>query len=225
MPKISDIQRRAGFLFWWNRRKEADAMATAEFLKTVDVTKGRLSQLLNADEPFGEGAAERIERAYGLPDGYFRELGLSIEQGNISHIAVDHGHIRHPPTFEGGDLTDFAVTTCVLPLLSWGEVHLMLDTEAIQKISESKLIPLATDRDRGPRSKLVEMPDDSLGPRILKGDWLEFDPDLLPAPGRIVLVKSASRIYAIRRYDELFMNQNNLSVIACCRRWYPKPEI
>jgi hypothetical protein len=43
----------------------------AEFLKTSGLTKGRLSQLLDPNEPFGDTAARNLESRLELEPGYF----------------------------------------------------------------------------------------------------------------------------------------------------------
>lgn len=44
------------------------------FLKTTKLSKGRLSQLLDPDEPFGEVAARNLEKRLRLDPGYFDTL-------------------------------------------------------------------------------------------------------------------------------------------------------
>ncbi len=41
------------------------------FLKAAGITKGRLSQLLDPDEPFGDTAARNLENRLSLEPGYF----------------------------------------------------------------------------------------------------------------------------------------------------------
>lgn len=41
------------------------------FLKDADITKGRLSQLLDPELPFGDVAARNLETRLELPPGYF----------------------------------------------------------------------------------------------------------------------------------------------------------
>lgn len=45
-----------------------------KFLKAAGITKGRLSQLLDPDEPFGEVAARNLEERLQLPPGYFDSM-------------------------------------------------------------------------------------------------------------------------------------------------------
>lgn len=43
----------------------------AAFMKSAELTKGRVAQLLDKDEPFGDVAAQRLQEKLGLPKGYF----------------------------------------------------------------------------------------------------------------------------------------------------------
>lgn len=45
-----------------------------QFLKAAGITKGRLSQLLDGDEPFGDVAARRLEDRLDLEPGYFDKM-------------------------------------------------------------------------------------------------------------------------------------------------------
>ena len=45
-----------------------------EFLKQTGLTKGRLSQLLDPDVPFGETAARNLEQRLELDPGYFDQM-------------------------------------------------------------------------------------------------------------------------------------------------------
>jgi hypothetical protein len=44
------------------------------FLEQSGLTKGRLSQLLDKDEPFGDRAARNLEERLQLPPGYFDSM-------------------------------------------------------------------------------------------------------------------------------------------------------
>ena len=44
------------------------------FLKASELTKGRLSQLLKPDQPFGDVAARNLEERLQLPPGFFDEM-------------------------------------------------------------------------------------------------------------------------------------------------------
>lgn len=50
------------------------------FLTASGLTKGRLSQLLKANEPFGDNAARNLEERLQLPDGYFDSLDERTQQ-------------------------------------------------------------------------------------------------------------------------------------------------
>jgi hypothetical protein len=50
------------------------------FLKATDLSKGRLSQLLDPKLPFGEVAARNIEARLDLPPGYFDAMDVRSVQ-------------------------------------------------------------------------------------------------------------------------------------------------
>lgn len=209
--KDTDSLRRIGFTQWFNARVLRDGSRN-DFMGATGYSKGRVTQLLDESKPFGEDAASRIEDAYQLGSGYFLDLGRKIEQGDWAGFGTitlsGDGLPEEVPDKKAG-----------LPLLSWGQAHLMTLENTAEPLIACEQIA-TYEAPRGPRTKLVRMPDDSLGPRILRGDLLEFDPDLAPTSGRIVLLRSPAGTFAIRRFDALFVEQNNLTVIASCERWH-----
>lgn len=64
----------------------------AKFCEEAKITKGRLAQLLDEDQPFGDAAARNLCESLDLPDGYFsREISSTpviVNPGfNFSHEA------------------------------------------------------------------------------------------------------------------------------------------
>jgi hypothetical protein len=75
---MKDDRRRARFLAWFLATyREDSASARSRFMadsaRTGDpaYTKGRVSQLLDPRQPFGERAAENVAQRFGLPADYF----------------------------------------------------------------------------------------------------------------------------------------------------------
>ena len=60
----------------------------AEFLKASGLSKGRLSQLLDANEQFGDAAAANLARRLDLPDGYFDEPPPEYDEYTERAIAL-----------------------------------------------------------------------------------------------------------------------------------------
>lgn len=52
----------------------------AAFCAAADITNGRLTQLLDPDQPFGDTADQNLRDKLGLPDGFFTRTGAVIEQ-------------------------------------------------------------------------------------------------------------------------------------------------
>lgn len=65
---MDSTQRRARLVALIDKRFKGDRQA---FLKKADLSKGRLTQLLDADEAFGERAARSLEKRLGLPNLWF----------------------------------------------------------------------------------------------------------------------------------------------------------
>lgn len=54
------------------------------FLKKSGLTKGRLSQLLDASEPFGDVAARNLAERLELPPGYFDQMDAQTLQWAVA---------------------------------------------------------------------------------------------------------------------------------------------
>ncbi len=66
----------------------------SKFCAEADITNGRLSQLLDPKEPFGDVAAKNLAEKLALPEGYFdRDEGSTgfgrPKSGSLSAIALD----------------------------------------------------------------------------------------------------------------------------------------
>lgn len=73
-----DDQRRARFLEWFRAHMGEGPDARAKFMRRTGYTKGRVSQLFNPAEPFGERVAAAIAERLGIPpDSFF--TGSSLE--------------------------------------------------------------------------------------------------------------------------------------------------
>lgn len=58
------------------------------FLKRSGLTKGRLSQLLDPDEPFGDVAARNLAERLQLPAGYFDTMDAQTLQWAVAFDAL-----------------------------------------------------------------------------------------------------------------------------------------
>ncbi len=87
-----------------------------------------------------------------------------------------------------------------MPLLSWGRVDLMLEVNSSLAGAEGVEFVDVEGEEVGPRTKFVDMPDDSMSPKIQQGDRLVLEPDWEAEPGEIVLVKDKHSNHYIRTY-------------------------
>lgn len=62
-------------------------------MKKSGLTKGRLSQLLDPDEPFGEVAARNLEGRLTLPPGYFDQMDAQTLRWAVNFDALPQ-HIK-----------------------------------------------------------------------------------------------------------------------------------
>ena len=91
------------------------------------------------------------------------------------------------------------VLTSQLPLLPWGQVDLMLEPNICLVGMDGVEFVDAESETVGPRTKFVTMPDDSMSPRIERGDRLTIEPDWTAEPGEIALVRDKDGEHYIRR--------------------------
>lgn len=102
---------------------------------------------------------------------------------------------NNPVTFSG--------TTLKIPLLSWGRIELMSELNDVLTGVEGVEFVDADGQEIGPKTKSVDMPDDSMSPRIERGDRLTLEPGWQPEPGEIVLIKDGSGAHYIRRFKHV----------------------
>lgn len=72
---MSDESRRAAFRSFYERHYRGDR---ARFLEKTGYSKARLTQILNANEPFGEEAASNVAARLGLDPEYFNRAAAEL---------------------------------------------------------------------------------------------------------------------------------------------------
>lgn len=98
--------RRRRFLDWYARTYPADSSGRAKFMRDTarpglpPLTKGRVSQLFDDDEPFGERAARSLAERLGLDPDYFeRDHGIDLiatdGNGNVTLAQVKAASPTH----------------------------------------------------------------------------------------------------------------------------------
>jgi len=109
---MSDQQRRAAFLAYFHEKLRGDRQ---RLIEKAGITKGRVTQLMNPAEPFGEKAArtlgEKLEPRdpliflRGVPQQMHPHEGGAPSAGiPLPAHAVSHLPFNDPPTFKWEDL-------------------------------------------------------------------------------------------------------------------------
>ena len=133
-----------------------------------------------------------------------RNIGERLARGieerlGIARYALDD---RNQPATTGvvtaGTGRTAGVTKSVMevPVLVWADVYKMLNLE--NTALRQKAPHLETFAVCSPRSKFLEMPDDSMAPDISPGDHLLIDPTEAPRAGDVVLVRLPSGEHFVR---------------------------
>jgi SOS-response transcriptional repressor LexA len=136
---------------------------------------------------------------------------IAQASGQVSHGEKNNPLERMPTHPSVGDrLAQYNVqpahqsaTTMRIPLLSWGRIDQMLESnESLLGSSDVEFVE-AEGESVGPRTKFIEMPDDSMAPKIMRGDRLTIEPDWVPEPGEVVLIKDGHGAHHIRIYRQI----------------------
>lgn len=131
--------------------------------------KSYLSQLLNGKTSFGERAARRIERTYGMRDHWLDSVGIDA------------------PSEDFAGIDD-------IPLLSWsqaGEWDRICSTPARRSLNK-----LPTTYRASRRTYALRVRDDSMEPKFPEGSHLIIEPDETPRPGQFVIVREPGTVEA-----------------------------
>lgn len=78
------------------------------FCVAAGITKGRLSQLLDTREAFGEAAARNLERSIGLPNLFLDAPNLQLNHPEKLPVQVD------PPAKQAGEASATAMEIALL---------------------------------------------------------------------------------------------------------------
>ena len=76
-----------------------------EFAKAIGKSKGRISQMLDPNEPFGENAARSICEAMGLPPRHF-EQSFGIDTPNVTELDPQRTRVPLISWIQAGELSD-----------------------------------------------------------------------------------------------------------------------
>ena len=119
--------------------------------------------------------------------------------------AYPHSDENHPTSLLATEprfnkYVTFSGTTLKIPLLSWGRIDLMSEANEKLELCDGVEFVDADGEEIGPKTKFVDMPDDSMSPRLEEGDRLTLEPDWSPESGEIVLIRDKSGAHYIRHY-------------------------
>lgn len=172
-----DAHRKQRLQVLINTRFSGDRAA---FGKEVELSKGRVSQLLDPDEPFGERAAGSLVEKLRLPDRWF-------DQGATNVSAADAGTRRIP----------------VISPIQAGNFREVVDAFAMGG-GESYI---TTDLDSSPYTFALKIEGRSMLPDFTEGDRVIIDPDVRPNSGDFVVARDRKggatfKKYRLRGSDE-----------------------
>ncbi len=93
-----------------------------------------------------------------------------------------------------------ALTTMLIPLLTWSQVtlvNLYNDDEALNLAPRVVATSKSTKR-----TKHLQVPDDAMHPTLQVGDSVQVEPGVEAVPGDVVLVKDAKRRHYLREFRD-----------------------
>lgn len=143
------------------------------FADAIGLSKGRVSQLLDAEQAFGERAARSYAEKLGLPVNWF-------EQGASNVLTAQVGG-RRIPVISGIAAGSFRE---VVDAFAMGEGH---DT-------------LFTDMELSPYSFALKIDGRSMLPEFVEGDVVVIDPDVRPQSGDFVAARNAKGGATFKKY-------------------------
>jgi SOS-response transcriptional repressor LexA len=143
------------------------------FGEAVGLSKGRVSQLLDEDEAFGERAAASLVAKLQLPDRWF-DLGAS----NV--VAAPLGARRIP----------------VISPIAAGSFREIVDAFAMGD-GEAYL---STDQDVSPYTFALKIEGRSMLPEFVEGDRVVIDPDVRPHSGDFVVARNSTGGATFKKY-------------------------
>lgn len=143
------------------------------FADAADISKGRVSQLLGADAPFGERAARSLVRKLDLPERYF-DVGASNVQ------LADMGTRR----------------IAVISEIQCGNFRDIVD--AFERGDGENFI--STDLELGPYAFALRLDGDSMLPDFTPGDRVIIDPSVRPQSGDFVAARDSKGRGTFKKY-------------------------
>lgn len=186
--------------------------------------KSYFSQLINGNASFGEKAARRLEREYGMGDGYLDGTDGAREGQAPKRISANlekeqkidkSGMIRGPTpqTFaamdSGAKQKHEKATPSIedwrqVPVLSQVQAGMM--TPAIDPVSFGGGLGTASTNLESKSAFGWRIDDSSMLPMLKVGDVVVIDPEKEPPPGKFVLAINGDQDVILRKYRALSTN-------------------
>lgn len=197
----------------------------SELAQHIDRSVSQASDMLRRQKTFGEKIARYIEQRLDLPRGWLdtphdpeeveaagrviaaREKSAVYQVGNVVQLPSNE---PHPPNSRGAHTLDtplFGVSPAKnvarAPVVVWARLGEDLH-KSNQLFRDDDQRFYTGQADIPARSKFVTVPDDSLAPKILRGDFVLIDPDnLQPGRDRVALFSGPDGAFFLRRYRPL----------------------
>jgi SOS-response transcriptional repressor LexA len=171
---MNDAARRAAFVSWFNG---SPCKGDREVLiRKSGLTKGRISQLFDPDQQFGERAAASLADRLGLPADFF-----SAPAQTTSNVA---------PSGMGATM---------IPLISGVQAGAWCEAvEPLHAGNDGEW--LGTDYPVSKSAFALEVKGVSMQPEFQPGDRIIVDPAVKPIPGDFVVAKNGEEEATFKKY-------------------------
>jgi SOS-response transcriptional repressor LexA len=184
-----------------------DALARARGWAPSDLAKAsgkklnQCSDMLRRQKSFGEKLARDLEQKLNLPRGWFDQ----IHDDDDPHLTNPFTPERVEPTVLSLHEPHVSDTRWLnAPLIDWARLGAELYRANHEWQAQNMRAFAASTPPKGDRFKMIEVPDDSLAPRICAGDLLAIDPDnTTPKRGQVVLIEGPDKEMMLRRFTPL----------------------
>lgn len=173
----------------------------AEFGRKAGLTKARITQLLNPDEPFGERAAESLCAKLELSPRWF-EQGLATGEGEM---LASGGRV------EASNVVPAAIGTRRVPLISYVQAGCWTEASDAATVGDG-FEYLLTDLELSGSAFALEIQGESMLPEFRPGDRVIVDPEIQPHPGDCVVAMNGGQEATFKKYRPRGINERGDTV-------------
>lgn len=161
----------------------------AEFGRKAGLTKARITQLLNPDEPFGERAAESLCAKLELSPRWF-EQGLATGEGEM---------LAAGGRTEASNVIPASIGTRRVPLISYVQAGCWTEASDAATVGDG-FEYLLTDLELSGSAFALEIQGESMLPEFRPGDRVIVDPEIQPQPGDCVVAMNGGQEATFKKY-------------------------